>query len=55
MVVTKDEMDGAVKDKHFKHFDAEFRAEILLSDTPDGTTMQRSATGKGFVQVAPSR
>ena len=52
VVITKDDMDGAVKDKNFKHFDADFRAEILLSDTQDGATMKRSDTGRGFVQTA---
>ena len=45
-------MDGAVKDKHFKHFDADFRADILLSDTQDGVTVKRSESGSGFVQSA---
>lgn len=49
VVISRDDMDGAVKDKHFKHFDADFRAEILLSDTQDGVTMKRSATGRNFV------
>ena len=49
VVISRDDMDGAVKDKHFKHFDADFRAEILLSDTQDGVTMKRSTTGRNFV------
>lgn len=49
---SKDEIDGAVKDKHFKHFDADFRAEILLSDSQDEVTMKRADTGRGFVQIA---
>lgn len=52
IVVPKAAMDGAVKDKHFNHFDADFRAEILLSDTQERPTMKRSDTGSGFVKVA---
>ena len=52
VVISKDEMDGAVKDKHFKHFDADFRAEILLSDSQDEVTMKRADTGRGFIQTA---
>jgi hypothetical protein len=49
LALPRAEIDGAVKDKHCKHFDEDFHIELLLSSSPTSTSMQRSSTGRGFV------
>ena len=49
IVLPRAEIDGAVKDKKNKHFDADMRIEFLLSSSPTEKAMQKSPTGHGYV------